>query len=215
MLILGLALVFINPIQSIVITYLSERLNTAELNIEKVKKNEASDANFEFDAVQSLSISEVLRAQASINSLPVIGSIVIPSVHMQLPILKGVGNGALAAGAGTMKPDQKLGQGNYALAGHYFEGKDILFSPLYDAKMGDSVYLTDLQTIYEYKISSKEIIEATDVFIIDDLPNKTILTLITCAENGQKRLASQAEFVTQYSIHEAPPELSKSFKSLD
>ncbi|MEG0450326.1 MAG: class A sortase [Lysinibacillus sp.] len=208
-LIVGLLLVFINPIQSFFVARMSERLNTTEYTAEDMDKNNAADANFEFDAVQSLSIAEVLKAQASIGSLPVIGSIVMPSVGMQLPIIKGVGNAALAAGAGTMKPNQTLGEGNYALAGHYFEEKDILFGPLYHAEVGDAIYLTDKTKIYVYHLMSKDIIEATDVFVINDVPGQAILTLITCAEEGHKRLSVQAEFVESYPVSEAPEELSK------
>ena len=165
-LVLGLILIFINPIQNFIIAHLSDRLNTTEYTSEDLQINLEKEADFDFEAVQSLSITEVLKAQASIDKLPVIGSIVIPEVQLQLPILKGVGQTALAVGAGTMKPTQQLGKGNYALAGHYFKGKDILFGPLYRTELGDAIYLTDLANIYEYKLSVKKVIEATDVYVI-------------------------------------------------
>ena len=210
-LIVGLLLIFINPIQNAIIAHLSHQLNTTEINAEKIEKNNQADADYIFEDVQSLSIAEVLKAQTKANKMPVIGSIAVPSVDMQLPIVKGVGNAALAVGAGTMKPNQSLGQGNYALAGHYFEEKDILFSPLYKASIGDSVYITDLTNIYEYHLTTKKVIAATDVYVIDDIPNKTVLTLITCADNGTKRLAIQADFIQQYPFDEAPEKLSQAF----
>jgi len=211
MLIVGLLLIFINPIQNAIIAHLSQQLNTTEISAEEIEKNNQVDADYIFEDVQSLSIAEVLKAQTKANKMPVIGSIAVPSVDMQLPIVKGVGNAALAVGAGTMKPNQNLGQGNYALAGHYFEEKDILFSPLYKASIGDSVYITDLTNIYEYQLTTKKVIAATDVYVIDDIPNKTVLTLITCADNGTKRLAIQADFVQQYPFDEAPKKLSEAF----
>lgn len=210
-LIVGLLLIFINPIQNAIIAHLSHQLNTTEISAEKIEKNNQADADYIFEDVQSLSIAEVLKAQTKANKMPVIGSIAVPSVDMQLPIVKGVGNAALAVGAGTMKPNQSLGQGNYALAGHYFEEKDILFSPLYKASIGDSVYITDLTNIYEYHLTTKKVIAATDVYVIDDIPNKTVLTLITCADNGTKRLAVQADFIQQYPFDEAPEKLSQAF----
>ncbi|AVK82632.1 class A sortase [Lysinibacillus sp. B2A1] len=211
MLIVGLLLIFINPIQNAIIAHLSHQLNTTEISAEEIEKNNQVDADYIFEDVQSLSIAEVLKAQTKANKMPVVGSIAVPSVDMQLPIVKGVGNAALAVGAGTMKPNQSLGQGNYALAGHYFEEKDILFSPLYKASIGDSVYITDLTNIYEYQLATKKVIAATDVYVIDDIPNKTVLTLITCADNGTKRLAIQADFVQQYPFDEAPEKLSETF----
>ncbi len=211
MLIIGFLLIFINPIQNAIIAHLSDRLNTSDYSADDIKKNNSAVADFEFEAVQSLSIGEVLKAQTKLEKMPVIGSIAVPSVDMQLPIVKGVGNATLAVGAGTMKPTQKLGVGNYALAGHYFEEKDILFSPLYNAKVGDTIYVSDLTNVYEYKLTTKEIIPATDVFVIDDIPDKTVLTLITCADNGTKRLAVQADFIEQYPFDEAPSKLSETF----
>lgn len=210
-LLIGIALIFINPIQNAIITHLSKQLNTTEYSAEDIEKNNNTDADFNFEEVQSLSIAEVLKAQTKVGAIPVIGNIVVPSVDLQLPIVKGVGDAALAVGAGTMKPNQKLGQGNYALAGHYFEEKDILFSPLYKAKIGDTIYLTDLTNIYEYKLTSKDIIAATDVYVINDIPNKTVLTLITCAESGTKRLAIQADFIKQYPFNEAPAKVTETF----
>jgi len=146
-LIIGLLLIFITPIQNKMIARMSVKLNAVEYSTDDIKKNNQLDADFEFEAVQSLSIAEVLQAQIKASKMPVIGSIAVPSVHMQLPILKGVGNAVLAIGAGTMKPNQQLGQGNYALAGHYFEEKDILFSPLYQAQIGDIIYVTDMSNV--------------------------------------------------------------------
>lgn len=202
-LIIGLLLIFITPIQNALISRMSDQFNAVEYSTDDIKRNNQLDADFEFEAVQSLSISEVLQAQIKASKMPVIGSIAVPSVHMQLPILKGVGNAVLAIGAGTMKPNQQLGQGNYALAGHYFEEKNILFSPLYQAQIGDIIYVTDMSNVYEYQLATKKIIAATDVYIVDDIPNQTTLTLITCAEKGSKRLALQADFVQSYSLENA------------
>ncbi|WP_336636597.1 class A sortase [Lysinibacillus fusiformis] len=196
-------LIFITPIQNALIARMSDQFNAVEYSTDDIKRNNQLDADFEFEAVQSLTIAEVLQAQIKASKMPVIGSIAVPSVHMQLPILKGVGNAVLAIGAGTMKPNQRLGTGNYALAGHYFEEKDILFSPLYQAQIGDIIYVTDMSNVYEYQLATKKIITATDVYIVDDIPNQTTLTLITCAEKGSKRLALQADFVQSYSLENA------------
>lgn len=211
LLIIGLLLIFINPIQNAVIAHLSQQLNTTDYSAKDIEKNNQATADFAFEDVQSLSIAEVLKAQTQLDNLPVIGSIAVPTVELSLPIIKGVGNASLAVGAGTMKANQTFGQGNYALAGHYFENKDILFSPLYNANIGDAIYVTDLTTIYEYKLTTKKVIAATDVYVIDDIANQTILTLITCADNGTKRLAIHADFVEQYPLNDTPAKLSEAF----
>lgn len=212
MLLVGVMLLFIQPIEHFVIRHFGEKLSIKNYSVEDLEKNAQQETSFDFEEVQTLSIVDVLKAQTELDHLPVVGSIVIPSVDMQLPIIKGVEKSALAVGAGTMKEHQQLGVGNYSLAGHYFDGKDILFGSLYNVELGDSIYLTDLQQIYEYEISTIDVIEATDVYIIDDIPNQTILTLITCAEKGTKRLSVQADFVTTYEIDDAPEKLQSAFQ---
>lgn len=190
-LIIGVILIFINPIQNKVI----ETNSKALLKDEVVPEEQVKEATFDFNEVQSINFTDVLTAQFEKNNFLVIGAITIPSVNLELPIGKGVSEAVLLYGAGTMKPDQKLGQGNYALASHYIEGKNILFGPLYDVKIGDSILVSDTTDIYEYKITVKEVILDTDVQVIYDVPGKTFITLITCAEKGTKRLLVQGELL--------------------
>lgn len=73
--------------------------------------------------------------------------IAIPEISMNLPIFKGLDNVGLYYGAGTMKAEQQMGEGNYALASHHVFGitgaSDMLFSPLDRAKEGMKIYITD------------------------------------------------------------------------
>lgn len=211
--IVGLLLIAINPIQNYLIERASKKLVTSSLTVTAAptsdeaptititppKKDAAEPENepsYDFEEVQSLSIWDVLEAQAQAKNMPAIGSIHIPSVNMTLPILKGVGKYPLAVGAGTMKRNQQMGQGNYALASHYIEGRDVLFGPLYRLKKDDLIYLTDTKQVYEYKTTSIKVIQATDVYVIENVPGKKLLTLITCAEKGSKRLSVQAELIS-------------------
>ena len=205
MFVVGLLLIFINPIQNYLIGRMSEKIVEAPI----VPPPPADDipleyvASYDFEAVQSLTIWDILEAQANAKDIPAIGSIHIPEIDMTLPILTGVGKYALAVGAGTMKKNQQMGEGNYALASHYVEGKDVLFGPLYDLEIGDTIYLSDAEYVYEYKTSVIDIIEATDVYIIDNVPDQKLLTLITCAEKGTRRLAVQAQFVNKIAQEDA------------
>ncbi|MEG0473828.1 MAG: class A sortase [Solibacillus sp.] len=196
--IVGLTLVFINPIQNFLIAQTSKRVVENQVTVAIPADDVAVEtpvASYDFEDVQSLTIWDILEAQGKVNDIPAIGSIHIPSVEMTLPILNGVGKYALAVGAGTMKPTQKMGQGNYALASHYIEGKDVLFGPLYHLEIGDSIFISDMEYVYEYKTTLIKVIEATDVHVIDDLKDDTRLTLITCAEDGTRRLSVVAQFV--------------------
>ena len=90
--IIGLVLIFINPIQNFLISKTRKRVVEQPI------------ASYDFKEVQSLTIRDILAAQGQVKDIPAIGSIHIPAVNMTLPILNGVGKYALAVGAGTMKP---------------------------------------------------------------------------------------------------------------
>lgn len=78
-------------------------------------------------------------------------------------------------------------------------------------ELGDTVYLTDLNFIYEYKIAEQRTIEATEVSVLDDVPGETMLTLITCDEDGVARLLTVADFVQKVPVEEAATEMIEAF----
>lgn len=192
----GLAFTFHYPIQNLLVSKGSEALVKKDF----VSADEVHTANFEFQTVQSLEIADVLKAQLNKKDFSVIGSIAIPAVDLELPIGKGVSESIISLGAGTLKPEQKPGIGNYALASHYIENKDILFGPLYHVKIGDLAYISDKDFVHEYRISTIEVIKDSDVHVIYDVEDRVLLTLITCAEAGTKRLLVQGEWVQSYPI---------------
>ena len=132
------------------------------------------------------------------NDSNAIARLAIPSVSMRLPVFYGLDNNNLARGAGTMKPNQVLGKGNYALAGHYMTDAGNLFSPLKRIQTSAYVYLTDNQQVYTYQVTNKQTIDEHQVSVIDDVPGKKLLTLVTCdsaTPNTPKRFIVQADLV--------------------
>lgn len=125
-----------------------------------------------------------------------IASIAIPSVKIRLPIFKGLSNEALLYGAGTLSPDQEMGAGNYALASHRSDQPDLLFTPLENIMLGDLIYLTDLSHVYTYEVIEKEKVVPTKAEVLDVVPEKKLLTLITCGDlYATNRLVVQAELI--------------------
>ena len=94
-----------------------------------------------------------------------------------------------------MKPDQQMGQGNYALAGHHMRDPQLLFSPIVRSKPGEIIYLTDGKKLYTYKITDKQIISKYAVEWIDDVANQKLITLITCDDQGVDRYAIRGSLV--------------------
>lgn len=87
------------------------------------KKNINKPANFDFSKAKSVDFPRVVKAKLNQSNVKVIGKIIIPKIGIDLPIGKGVDNNTLALAAGTMRDNQKMGIGNFPLAGHHMEDK--------------------------------------------------------------------------------------------
>lgn len=152
--IIGLVLIFNKPIRNMFIATKSNHYQLENVSKKKIEQNKKEKSSFDFSAVKSVDFQSVLSSQFNSQDLPVIGGIAIPDLKINLPIFKGVGNTSLLYGAGTMKEEEVMGQGNYSLAGHNMTGftsdLSILFTPLEQAKSGLVIYVTDKENIYQY-----------------------------------------------------------------
>ena len=187
LILLSIALIFNSKIRDMFIVWNTNKYQVSQVTKEKIEENEETVGNFDFESVKSLSSEAVLSAQWNSQQLPVIGGIAIPELEMNLPIFKGLDNINLFYGAGTMKPNQEMGKGNYALASHHVFGitgaNEMLFSPLDRAKAGMKIYLTDKDKVYTYSITSVENVEPERVDVVDDAADGTAeVTLVTCED---------------------------------
>lgn len=186
LLLLALVLIFNTSIRNMIIAWNSNRYQITEVTEEEIETNKQAETTFDFDQVESISTEAVLKAQWESQQLPVIGGIAIPDLNVNLPIFKGLSNVALMYGAGTMKENQEMGQGNYALASHHIFGlagaSETLFSPIENAKEGMKIYLTDKQNVYTYVVTSVQSVTPESVEVIDDVEGQTEITLVTCED---------------------------------
>ena len=151
--------------------------------------------------VQNISAQNLYSAQRQYQKDPqkaaslqgdVIGSIALPTIQTYLPILNGATDEHLLIGAGTTKRLATMGGvNNYTLAAHNIEVPHIMFSSLSDLNAGDTVFLTDLQKVYVYKIDKKYIVNPHAIDIQNDLPGQRTLTLYTCYNEGRERTVAQ------------------------
>lgn len=157
--------------------------NFEELEIEDIKTNNESEGDFNFDNVVEISPSKVLLNPGQIDQNLIVGQIVIPSIDLNLTIFKGLSENELFAGVGTMKPDQVMGEGNYAIAGHYAEN-NTLFGNLTSVKNGDFIKITDKKKIYVYEVFDYKIVDPSQVELIEDNfaeeKDKPIISLMNC-----------------------------------
>lgn len=171
--------------QSVVDTLDSE---TIQINLER-------EASFDFSSLENITSSS-LFSLSGFEEHHAIGVIYSPEIEMEVPIFKGLSNTDLFVGAGTMKEEQCMGEGNYALASHNWRDQTTLFSALHRAEKGMSLFLTDLENIYEYEIDVIEMVHPNRIDLIEDT-DETILTLVTCNHDGTERLIVQATLVSQ------------------
>lgn len=191
----GILFVLSPFIKESIIINLSKNKNF-DLTAEQAEQNNAQKASFDFEAIQPPSILETIKASLDRESKAVIGRITISSVNLKLPILKGTTNQNLLYGATTMRPDQKMGEGNYPLAGHHMKRESLLFGPLLNIEKGDTVKITDFKKDYIYAVTSKQFISEMDTDVIQETKKKEI-TLITCdkAVRTEGRLAVKGKLI--------------------
>lgn len=205
--VISLILIFNQPIKSGLIHSFRP-----EISAQSMEKNKNAKATYDFGQVKKLTMSNVAAARANAKDLKIIGVISIPADDITLPISKGITNRNLALSAGTFRPDMKMGEGNYALAGHNMAnlGSKVLFSPLYyKGKVGQMVYITNLKKVYVYKITQKQIISKYATQVVANTPNQRILTLITCDETGTQRLMVRGQYIKTMDYHHAPASVRK------
>lgn len=165
-----------------------------ETTVQNFKENKEKEATYNFDDVKPASTASSIQAEMSTDEA-VIGRIEVPSVKLDLPIIKGISDSGMYKGAGTMKKGQEIGKGNYALASHHMKDPSLLFSPLDRVEKGQEIKVSDDTGTYTYKIVEKRVISAKDVYVIDEVKGHTLITLITCHAKGEDRLMVQGELV--------------------
>jgi sortase A len=104
------------------------------------------------------------------------GVLEIPALKLTIPIFAGTSELVLNRGVGWIEGTAMPGEdGNVGLAGH----RDGYFRGLKDLKLGDTIEVQSVDRTMRYRVSSLEIVEPTDVSVLDptDVPS---ITLVTC-----------------------------------
>ncbi|MGX6970111.1 class A sortase [Vagococcus bubulae] len=208
----SLVLVFNEPLTSFILKW-DDKPSISETDKDKIKKHskELDNHDFDFSKSNKADITAALKSTFKDDKVPVLGGITIPDLNINLPILRGVSDYAILMGAGTMKKDQEMGKGNYALTSHHMLNQEVLFGPIILAKEDMSIYLTDLENVYEYKVKETKYIQATDVHVIEDHDSQSELTLITCDETGEGRFMVNASFLKKLPVEKTEKRIMESF----
>lgn len=192
--IFGLIMIFHKSIENYIMKEKTSDYSILNVEKEDIEQNQIKDANFNVNQVESISVDSITASLYKPKSTDylVVGGVSLPDVKINLPIFKGISNYSLLYGAGTLFEDQKMGEGNYALASHRALSPELLFSSLEKVKMGQSIYLTDLTYVYKYIIFNKVKVSPTDTQLLNNVEGKKQVTLITCGDaNAITRLVVQ------------------------
>lgn len=185
--------------------HLIKSKGSKEISISHVEMQKNLNKKGEFipEDVRPLTTTELLANQFSKVDLPGIGIISIPDINLELPVFNGITYETMMYGAGTAKPNQQMGKGNYALASHTifnsFNGSiitNLLFGNLIYAQIGQSIFLTDKDKSYEYKIDNIYRVDVSQGNIIEDHKDKKEITLYTCTTlTGNERLVVHGSLI--------------------
>ncbi|MED5094559.1 class A sortase [Bacillus safensis] len=169
---------------------------------------------------ESLTVAKMDEVKKDINKQlesktgDVLGMVAIPSVGIDLAILKGSTKDNLYKGATTLKDNQLMGKGNYTLAGHHMKDETLFFGKLHEMKVSDKILLTDKKNIYVYVMTKRKNIHETEVDILNDGKGSEV-TLITCDKptSTEYRTVVIGELESEYKYSEGKwDKMIKSFQ---
>lgn len=179
-----------------------------DMSAETMQQNVETETEFDFDSIEEITTSGTWLSPEYIDESLIVGQLYIPSIEANLTLFNGVTNDILHAGVGTMRPDLTMGEGNFPIAGHYSHNEEVLFGDLISVEIGDEIYLTDNETVYEYRVYETRRVEPTEVNWIEDEVaqehGSPIISLMNClyidGENTDDRYFVFGELVDTHSI---------------
>lgn len=221
LLVIGIV-IMINQAWPVVQVYLNQQdVAVANYTAEELQENASDQSNgqFDFNEVRNVSATEVNQVRTDIElgeaDLDVLGAVAIPDANLNTAVIKGMSDVAMVSGAGTMFPDQVMGQGNYTLASHHIGyGTDILLNNISDSvTVGDKIYLTDLTNVYVYETLFVEAVNPDQVqYISQEVTGNPIITLMTCTADLTQRWIVQGNLTETVAFGEAPADVQALFQ---
>lgn len=144
---------------------------------------------------QDVDLSEIEDLNFSKDELENVLELEIPFLNMNQLVLDETTDENLNIALTQIKTNQTPGVGNFTIAGHrgYRDGRH--FSNLSKLPVGELAYLHTKDKTYAYEITSSEVIEATDVQVLDDQEGQDEITMITCTVSGKNRVAVKGKLI--------------------
>lgn len=144
---------------------------------------------------EDVDLSEIENLSLSKEKIENVLELEIPFIDLNQLVLDETTDANLNIALTQIKNNQTPGVGNFTIAGHrgYRDGRH--FSNLSKVPVGEMAYLHTEDKTYVYELTSSEVIEATDVDVLNDSDGEDELTLITCTVSGTNRVAVKGHLV--------------------
>ncbi|WP_059171856.1 class D sortase [Bacillus sp. FJAT-27445] len=145
-------------------------------------------------SVQNASSEKKKRQPSS----QVIGVLQIKKISLKIPILEGATMNNMRKGAGLITGTAMLGKpGNSAIAAHRSRHYGHMFNRLDELEKGDRIVIKDQNKTYIYKVFKKTVVKPTNTSVLNTIPQKQTLTLVTCTpiKTATHRLIVQAKLI--------------------
>lgn len=138
-------------------------------------------------AAQAL-LEEQQPDPALTNAPEAVSTLLIPSLDLELPVIWEYSEDALKEAVCRYAGPNPGGDGNLVITGHdYLSGAH--FGTLDEARIGDEIVLYDADgQKFTYAVYELELITPDDVQALSEYEGVHALTLMTCADNANKRL---------------------------
>ena len=118
---------------------------------------------------------------------PVMAWIVIPSIHVSLPVYHGTETRTLADGVGHLFGTSLPigGPSTHAvLTGHTGLSTATMFDNLTQDKKGDAFYVSSLGQTLKYEVVEIAVVKPEETDSLRKVPGRDLMTLITCTPYG-------------------------------
>ena len=118
---------------------------------------------------------------------PVMARIVIPSIHVSLPIYHGTDSRTLTEGVGHLFGTSLPVGGpstHSVLTGHTGLSTATMFDNLNQLKKGDVFYVSSLGQTLKYEVNDITVVKPEETDSLRKVPGRDLVTLITCTHYG-------------------------------
>lgn len=101
----------------------------------------------------------------------------IPKIELAAVVVEGTSHHQLLLGPGHIKETAAPGEnGNAVISAH----RDTFFRHIYELEKGDELLVQRKGRTFKYQVVSKRIVQPTDMSVLDQNKDESLLTLITC-----------------------------------